>query len=190
MPAPAPRSPFDQKGNTRSLPPTATPTSRPSLILSSDQQNLQERVRALENIILSSGGGVALGRPSSGQFQYSPTDLSTQGLWNTVHGDASTDKSPAHTVDGMGSIPPQEKENLSFFGKPEPSTDSKASDHPRAFFEYHFHKDHHQSHRLGQPRAQRRCADGKQRSRSRISQCRQFTSSHTESPRQARERRL
>ncbi|KIV92104.1 hypothetical protein PV10_06570 [Exophiala mesophila] len=84
--------------------------------MSRDHENLRERLRALENIILSSGRGATFGAPMSGQFHHSPTDLSTQGLWTSVHGDPATESSPAHTVDGMGSIPPQEKENLSFFG--------------------------------------------------------------------------
>ena len=110
-----------------------------------DHENLRERLRALENIILSSGRGATFGAPMSGQFHHSPPDLSTQGLWTSVHGDPATESSPAHTVDGMGSIPPQEKENLSFFGNQQPRNELTAPwlTIQRAIFQYNIHKDHH-----------------------------------------------
>ena len=39
-----------------------------------------------------------------------------QGFWETVQEDMSATESPAQTVDGMGAMPPQDTETLSFFG--------------------------------------------------------------------------
>lgn len=44
-------------------------------------------------------------------------DTSSQrNFWGAIQGDSSTVESPAQTVDGMGAVPPQDKETLSFFG--------------------------------------------------------------------------